>query len=104
MGLILGSVRLPVIIRVLRIDPRLAAGSNLVMGTLMGAFGFIGHGVRGEVDLPLLAAMGSTGMIGAYIGAQYTGRASLNALMYTMSLVLFVVGALLVRDGFVRWV
>ena len=102
-GLILGSVRLPVIVRVLKIDPRLAAGSNLVIGTLMGAFGFIGHGVRGEVDTTLLLVMGAGGMAGAYIGAHFTGRANLNVLILTMSGVLFFVGILLMRDGLVRW-
>ena len=103
-GLILGSVRLPVIVRVLKIDPRLAGGSNLVIGFFMGLFGFIGHGVRGEVDLTLLATMGVAGMVGAYTGAHFTGRVSLNALIMTMSGVLFIVGILLVRDGITRWV
>ncbi len=101
-GLILGSVRLPVIIRVLRMDPRIAAGSNLVIGSFMGAFGFIGHGIQGEVDLPILLAMGLSGMAGTYLGAQLTGRATLHALMLTMSAVLMVVGILLVRDGVTR--
>jgi len=102
-GLILGSVRLPLIIRVLHVHPRIAVGSNLAIGSFMGAFGFIGHGVQGEVDLPLLIAMGLPGMAGAYIGAKLTGRASLNALMLTMSAVLLVVGALLIWDGVTRW-
>ena len=102
-GLILGSVRLPVIVRFLRMDPRMAAGSNLVIETFMGVFGFIGHGVQGEVDLPLLVVMGLAGMTGAYIGAQFTGRASPNVILATMSLVLFIVGVLLIRDGITRW-
>ena len=102
-GLILGSVRLPIIVRFLRMDPRMAAGSNLVIGTSMGVFGFIGYGVQGEVDLTLLAVMGLAGMTGAYIGALFTGRASPNVLLTTMSLVLFVVGVLLIRDGITRW-
>ena len=101
-GLILGSVRLPLIIRVLRIPPRIAAGSNLVIGSLMGAFGFIGHGVQGEVDLVILLAMGLSAMMGTYMGARLTGRVSLNTLLLTMSGVLFVVGILLIRDGVTR--
>lgn len=97
-GLILGSVRLPILIR-LRVDPRVAVGTNLVIGLLMGAFGFVGHGVKSEVDPVILIAMGLSGMAGAYIGALLTGRASVSALLVTMSGVLIVVGALLVRDG-----
>ena len=102
-GLILGSVRLPLIIRVLKIDPRIAAGSNLVIGSFMGALGFIGHGVRGEVDPVLLMAMGLTGMAGTYLGARLTGRAQIRTFLYTMSAVLLVVGILLIRDGVTRW-
>lgn len=98
-GLILGSVRLPILLRVLRVDPRVAAGTNLVIGSFMGAFGFVGHGVKGEVDPVILTAMGLSGMVGAYIGAQLTGRASVSALLVTMTGVLLVVGILLVRDG-----
>jgi uncharacterized membrane protein YfcA len=65
----------------------------------MGAFGFIGHGLQGHVDVPLLAAMGLPGMAGTYPGARLTGRASLKTLMLTISGVLLVVGILLVRDG-----
>ena len=102
-GLILGSVRLPLLIRVSNLNPRVAAGSNLAIGFLMGGFGFIGHGIQGEVDPVILAAMGLSGMGGTYIGAQLTGRADLNSLMLTMSVVLLVVGILLVLDGLTLW-
>ena len=102
-GLILGSVRLPLIVRVLRVDPRIAAGSNLVIGFFMGSFGSIGHGLQGEVDLPLLVAMGLTAMVGTYLGAQLTGRVTLRTLLLTMSAVLLAVGILLIRDGVARW-
>ena len=101
-GLILGSVRLPIIIRLLGVDPRIAAGSNLVIGSFMGAFGFIGHGIQGEVDVPILGAMGLSGMAGTYTGARLTGRVSLNTLLTTMSGILLVVGILLIRDGVSR--
>ena len=94
-GLILGSIRLPALIRILKIDPRIAAGTNLFIGFFLGALGFVGHAVQGEVDYPLLAAMGAAAMIGSYIGAKYTGRASLNSLITTMGGVLLVVGVLL---------
>ena len=99
-GLILGSIRLPALIRILKIDPRIAAGTNLFIGFFLGALGFVGHAVQGEVDYPLLAAMGAAAMVGSYIGAKYTGRASLNALITTMGGVLLVVGVLLVWQAF----
>ena len=98
-GLILGSLRLPLMIRILKIDPRRAAGSNLVVGAVLGIFGFIGHGIHGEVDLPLLLAMGFTGMIGSNIGARYTGRVSVRSLVLVLAWVLLVVGVILVVRG-----
>jgi len=99
-GLILGSIRLPAMIRVLRVDPRIAAGTNLFIGFVMGAVGWIGHAVQGQVDYPLLVLMGSGGMVGSYYGAKLTGRVSLDALLGTMGWVLLAVGALLVWRGF----
>lgn len=95
-GLILGSIRLPALVRILRIDPRIAAGTNLFIGFFMGALGWIGHATRGQVDYPLLVMMGAAAMIGSYFGARMTGKVSLNTLILTMGVVLLAVGALLV--------
>jgi uncharacterized membrane protein YfcA len=83
-------------VRILRIDPRIAAGTNLFIGFFMGALGWIGHATRGQVDYPLLVMMGAAAMIGSYLGARMTGKVSLNTLILTMGLVLLAVGALLV--------
>ena len=98
-GLILGSVRLPIIIRVMRADPRIAAGSNLMIGSFLGAFGFIGHGIQGELDLIVLAVMAVPAMVGTYFGARLTGRISVNGLLMVMAAVLLVVGILLIVNG-----
>ncbi len=94
-GLILGSLRLPALITILGINPRVAAGSNLVIGFLMGSFGWVGHVVEGQVDYPLLALMALTGMAGTYQGARLTGTLSLRSLLTLMGLVLLLVGSLL---------
>lgn len=99
-GLILGTVRLPALIKILKIDPRIAAGSNLVIGFLMGCFGWLGHVSRGQVDYPVLTLMGITGMIGNYHGAHWTGKLSLRNLLYLMAAVLLTVGLLLLRDAY----
>ena len=98
-GLILGSIRLPAIIRVLGADPRRAAGTNLFIGFVMGSMGWVGHVTQGHVDYPLVALMGSSAMVGSYIGARLTGRVSLDRLITTLGLVLLTVGALLVWRG-----
>ena len=99
-GLILGSIRLPALIRILRVDPRIAAGTNLFIGFIMGSVGWIGHVAQGEVNYPLLAMMGAGAMVGSYFGAKLTGKVNLNTLIGAMGLVLLVVGALLVWQAY----
>ena len=98
-GLILGSIRLPALIRILRVDPRIAAGTNLFIGMMIGAFGWIGHVLQGEVDYALLVLMGAAAMIGSYYGAKLTGRVQLTNLILAMGLVLLAVGAILAIRG-----
>ena len=98
-GLILGSIRLPALIRILRVDPRIAAGTNLFIGMLIGAFGWVGHVLQGEVDYVLLVLMGGAAMIGSYYGAKLTGRVQLTNLILAMGLVLLAVGAILTVRG-----
>ncbi len=98
-GLILGSIRLPALIRILRVDPRIAAGTNLFIGMLIGAFGWVGHVLEGEVDYALLVMMGAAAMIGSYYGAKLTGRVRLVNLILAMGLVLLVVGVFLTVRG-----
>ena len=91
-GLVLGSVRLPLIIRVLRVDPRIAAGSNLFIGMTMGALGWLGHMLHTRPDLPLLVILLAPAVVGSYMGAKFTGKISVN-------LLLLVMGALLTASG-----
>ena len=91
-GLVLGSVRLPLIIRVLRVDPRIAAGSNLFIGMTMGALGWLGHMLHTRPDLPLLVILLAPAVVGSYVGAKYTGKISVN-------LLLLVMGSLLTASG-----
>ncbi len=102
-GLILGTLRLPALIVILNLDPRIAVGSNLVIGFLMGGFGWIGHVTRGQVDYPILILMAITGMIGTYYGARLTGMMGLRKLLYLMAAVLLIVGTLLIRDAYGRF-
>ena len=100
-GLILGSIRLPAIIRILRVDPRIAAGSNLFIGFFMGSLGWVGHVTRGQVDYTLLVTMGAAAMVGSYLGARLTGKVELNTLILFMGFALVAVGVLLAWRGVV---
>jgi len=102
-GLILGTLRLPALIAILHISPHMAVGSNLVIGFLMGGFGWVGHLTRGQVDFPILTLMAITGMAGTYYGARLTGKMSARGLLSLMAIVLVVVGLLLIRDAYGRF-
>ena len=102
-GLILGSLRLPALIRVLGLGPRIAAGTNMFIGFAMGASGWVGHVARGQVDYPLVVLMALAAIGGVNIGARLTGRVSLSKLVLSMGLVLLVVGALMVWRGLTDW-
>jgi hypothetical protein len=99
-GLILGTLRLPMLIQILRLDPRVAAGTNLVVGTFLGVAGWVGHATTGSVDYPMLAIMGSLAMVGTVIGTRLTGSLSLRALLRLMAVVLAIVGLLLLARSF----
>ena len=73
-GLVLGSLRMPLLLNVLRMDPRYAAGTNNAIGVFAGTFGFVGHALNSNFDIPVMAVMGAAGMVGSYIGATQTGR------------------------------
>jgi len=75
-GLVLAVLRFPILINVLRMDPRHAAGTNNTLGVLAGIFGFMGHAFNMNFDIGVLAVMGVTGMVGSFIGAKQTGRVS----------------------------
>jgi len=73
-GAILGTVRVPALVTILKMEPALAVGTGTVLGILAGASGFVGHVVHGDIDWLLFAIMGSTAMAGAFVGARLVGR------------------------------
>ena len=87
-GLVLSTIRLPLIIRVLRVDPRIAAGSNLFIGMTMGALGWIGHLLHTRTDVSLLVLLLAPAIVGSYLGAKFTGRISVNLLLLLMGILL----------------
>jgi uncharacterized membrane protein YfcA len=94
-GLVLGSIRLPAVINVLKMEPRVAVGTNLAASSAMGAAGLIGHAINGEVDYEVLAVMGATAMAGAFVGAKYAGRFDERTLKLLIGLVLVAVAAVM---------
>jgi uncharacterized membrane protein YfcA len=90
-GLILGSLRLPVLLRWVGEEPRRAVGTNLVVGIAVGAAGLVGH-LPGGIDWTLFVIGSSASIPGALIGSRLTGRLSEGALLRTVGLILLGAG------------
>ena len=89
-------MRLPFLLNVLRMDPRYAAGTNNAIGVLAGTFGFVGHAVNSNFDIPVMAVMGAAGMVGSYIGATQTGKANPALMRLTIAIMLTAVTPIVV--------
>ena len=91
-GVILGTLRMPALIRSVGMDVRRAAGTNLVVGFLLGLSAFVVHAEATGVEWGVLA-VGLAGAIpGGWLGAKATGRYSENALRLALGALLVIVG------------
>jgi uncharacterized membrane protein YfcA len=97
-GLILGSLRLPALIRWVGEEPARAIGTNLVVGMAVGAAGLVGH-LPGGVDWTLLWVGAAGSIPGALLGSRLTGRLSVAALLRTVGVILIVAGTAAIVQG-----
>ena len=91
-GVILGTLRMPTLIRSVGMDIRRAAGTNLVVGFLLGVAGFATHAAEQGVDWGILAAGLAGAIPGGWLGARATGRIRESTLRIALGAVLVVVG------------
>ena len=91
-GLILGSLRLPALVRWAGVSPHAAVGTNASVGAVVGLGGLIGHLPSG-IDWGILAVGAAAAMPAAYLGAHYTGRLDEGQLLHAISAILVVSGA-----------
>lgn len=92
-GVILGTLRMPALVRGVGMNVKRAAGTNLVVGFLLGVAGFAAHAAALRVDWPILLAGLAGAIPGGWLGAKATGRFDENALRVALGAVLVVVGA-----------
>jgi uncharacterized protein len=90
-GLILGSLRLPAMVRWAGVTPYSAVGTNAAIGAVVGIGGLIGHLPSG-VDWGILAVGAAAAMPAAYLGSHFTGRLDEHQLIRAMAAVLVVSG------------
>lgn len=91
-GVILGTLRMPALVRSVGLDVRRAAGTNLVVGFLLGVAGFVTHAAATGVEWSILGAGLAGAIPGGWLGAKATGRISEDGLRYALGVVLVVVG------------
>ncbi len=88
-GLILGALRMPALLRYVGEEPARAVGTNLTVGLCVGVAGVVGHLPEG-VDWEVLAVGAAASVPGALIGARFTGRLSQEQLLRAIGAVLVV--------------
>jgi uncharacterized protein len=97
-GLILGALRLPALLRFVGADPFRAVGTNAAVGFCLGVAGVFGH-LPGGVDWTLLGVGAATSVPGAIVGARLTGRLDEQQLFRAVGLVLLVAGTAMILQG-----
>ena len=90
-GLILGALRMPALIRYVGETAARAVGTNLAVGVCVGIAGVIGHTPDG-VDWDLLAIGSAASVPGALLGARLTGRLSERQLLRAIGAMLVIAG------------
>jgi len=97
-GLILGALRLPALLRFVGAEPFRAVGTNAAVGFCLGVAGVFGH-LPGGVDWTLLAVGAATSVPGAIVGARLTGRLDEQQLFRAVGVVLLVAGTAMILQG-----
>jgi uncharacterized membrane protein YfcA len=97
-GLILGTLRMPALLRWVGEDPSRAIGTNLVVGIAVGAAGLVGH-LPGGIDWTLLAVGAGASIPGALLGSRLTGRLSTPQLLRAVGAILLVAGVATILQG-----
>jgi hypothetical protein len=91
-GVILGTLRMPALVRSVGLDVRRAAGTNLVVGFFLGVAGFATYATSEGVDWDVLAAGLAGALPGGWLGARATGRIDERLLRLALGAVLVLVG------------
>lgn len=93
-GLILGTIRLPALLRA-GVGVKDAIATNLAVGFLVGIAGLVGHYVGGTIDLRLVLILVPPAVVGGILGARLTGSFSDSGLRRLIGCILIGVGAIL---------
>ena len=98
-GLILGSLRMPALLRLVGEAPARAVGTNVAVGFCVGLGGVVGHLSSVAPDWDLLALGAAASVPGALLGSRLTGRLSEEALVRAIGAVLLVAAASIAAEA-----
>lgn len=99
LGVILGTLRMPALLRAVGLPAARAVGTNLVVGFVLGLAGFAAHAARLDVEWGLLAAGLAGALPGGWLGARVTGRISEEMLRRAIGVALLVIAVALAVDA-----
>lgn len=91
-GLILGSLRMPALLRLVGESPARAAGTNVTVGFCVGVAGAVGHLPSAAPDWTVAAVGVAASVPGALLGARFTGRLAERQLVRAIAWVLLAAG------------
>jgi uncharacterized protein len=98
-GLILGSLRMPALLRLVGEVPVRAVGTNVAIGFLVGIAGALGHLPNGAPDLTPILVGGAASIPGALLGSRLTGRLSERQLIRVIGVVLLIAAASMIVEA-----
>jgi uncharacterized membrane protein YfcA len=90
-GLILGTLRLPALLRWVGLAAHRAVGTNLVVGFFLGTSGFLGHLAQLDVEWLVLLVSLAGAIPGGWLGARLTGALSESTLRRAIGATLLAV-------------
>ena len=97
-GLILGSLRMPALLRIVGETAHRAVGTNVLVGLLVGISGAIGHLPSAAPDLDVMLIGIAASVPGALLGSRLTGRLSEEQLVRAIGGVLLLAAAGVIAD------
>jgi uncharacterized protein len=92
-GVILGTLRMPALLRGVGLTAHKAVGTNLVIGFALGLFAFATHALLGQVEWAVLAAGVAGAVPGGWLGARLTGRISEETIRRALGIALLAIAA-----------
>lgn len=101
-GLLLGSLRLPAMIRYAQVPTPIAVGTNMAIGAATGLSAGVATFLEGQVDFTALAIVAPATLVGAELGARRTGSLDADALRRAIAWVLVATGLIMIGEAALR--